>query len=369
MSVWRTAATFRAERAKASTWILTLVHRRAVDLVRREERRRADPLDDAARDAVTTASAEDSAWLGFERERVQTALRELPDNQREALELAYYGGYSQSELAERLGVPLGTIKSRMFAGLTRLRELLDDAAPKDHGTRNPRADRRLRAGRPRPGRAGGVRAPSRGLRALPGGARVLLGGDGCARARLRRAGAAAGPARADPRGGARRAADGRRPLDDVRAAPAAAGAHRCRRDRGGRRDRSRHLRDLAQQPARRRAFRALHAGGCRRGARRSVRDIGRDGSPARAGSSSRTAAPPCSCSTTSPRRRRGRRTRHGSWTGKTPASAGTFAESDGRAVVPIPQPVPDGAVVAVTVEDEGGAESRRCRSLAASDPV
>ena len=135
MSVWRTAATFRAERAKASTWILTLVHRRAVDLVRREERRRADPLDDAARDAVTTASAEDSAWLGFERERVQTALRELPDNQREALELAYYGGYSQSELAERLGVPLGTIKSRMFAGLTRLRELLDDAAPE--GSWNP----------------------------------------------------------------------------------------------------------------------------------------------------------------------------------------------------------------------------------------
>jgi RNA polymerase sigma-70 factor (ECF subfamily) len=135
MSVWRTAADFRAERAKASTWILTLVHRRAVDLVRREERRRADPLDEAARDAATSASAEDSAWLGFERERVQKALRELPDNQREALELAYYGGYSQSELAERLGLPLGTIKSRMFAGLTRLRELLHDAAPE--GSWNP----------------------------------------------------------------------------------------------------------------------------------------------------------------------------------------------------------------------------------------
>ncbi len=128
LGVWRTAAGFRAERAKASTWILTLVHRRAVDLVRREERRRADPLDDETRDAATTGSAEDTAWLGFERERVQGALRQLPDAQREAIELAYYGGYSQSELAERLGMPLGTIKSRMFAGLARLRELLDDRA-------------------------------------------------------------------------------------------------------------------------------------------------------------------------------------------------------------------------------------------------
>ena len=115
---------FRAERAKASTWILTLVHRRAVDLVRREERRRAEPLqaDAASGGAGPAGSAEDAAWLGFERERVQAALRTLPDAQREAIELAYYGGFSQSELAERLGQPLGTIKSRMFAGLARLRE-------------------------------------------------------------------------------------------------------------------------------------------------------------------------------------------------------------------------------------------------------
>ena len=126
LQVWRSAATFRAERAKASTWILTLVHRRAVDLVRREERRQADPLTDDSAAGVAPEETEEAAWLRFERERVQAALKQLPDVQREALELAYYGGFSQSELAERLGVPLGTIKSRMFAGLARLRELLDD---------------------------------------------------------------------------------------------------------------------------------------------------------------------------------------------------------------------------------------------------
>ena len=136
LAAWRSAAAFRADRAKASTWIVTLVHRRAVDIVRREERRRAEPLESENRpDPVDpTGSAEDGAWLGFERDRVQAALRALPDTQREAIELAYYGGYSQSELAERLGVPLGTIKSRMFAGLARLREVLDEADPEGSWT-------------------------------------------------------------------------------------------------------------------------------------------------------------------------------------------------------------------------------------------
>ena len=121
---WRCAGSFIPERAKASTWILTLVHRRAVDLVRREQRRRAEPLEGTPEPAV--GSAEEAAWLRLDRERVQGALAQLPDQQREAIELAYYGGYTQSELADRLGQPIGTIKSRMFAGLTRLRELLED---------------------------------------------------------------------------------------------------------------------------------------------------------------------------------------------------------------------------------------------------
>ena len=126
LTVWRNAARFVPERAKASTWLLTIVHRRAVDLVRREERRRTEPFTPGVEAASAEGSADDEAWLRLQRERVQEALRHLPDEQREALELAYYGGFTQSELAERLGQPLGTIKSRMFAGLARLRELLSD---------------------------------------------------------------------------------------------------------------------------------------------------------------------------------------------------------------------------------------------------
>ena len=122
--VWRSAATFVPERARASSWILTLVHRRAVDLVRREERRRTEPIENAP--VAAGAATDEEAELRSRRELVQRALAQLPPDQREAIELAYYGGFTQSELAERLCVPLGTIKSRMFSGLKRLRDLLAD---------------------------------------------------------------------------------------------------------------------------------------------------------------------------------------------------------------------------------------------------
>jgi RNA polymerase sigma factor (sigma-70 family) len=137
LTVWRTASRFVPERAKASTWLLTLVHRRAVDVVRREQPRRAEPLETAPQPNATTT--EDEAWLRLQRARVQQALRRLPDQQREALELAYYGGFTQSELAERLGEPLGTIKSRMFSGLARMRELLSEPEPEEERWSTPRS--------------------------------------------------------------------------------------------------------------------------------------------------------------------------------------------------------------------------------------
>jgi RNA polymerase sigma-70 factor (ECF subfamily) len=125
LAVWRSSGTYSAAQGKPSTWILTLVHRRAVDVVRREERRRSEPLEDVAQ--PTGEATDEEAWLRTQRQVVQEALQKLPPDQREAIELAYYGGFTQSELAERLDLPLGTIKSRMFTGLRRLRELLTEA--------------------------------------------------------------------------------------------------------------------------------------------------------------------------------------------------------------------------------------------------
>ena len=127
LTVWRSAGAFAADRGKPRTWILTLVHHRAVDLVRREQLRRRAPELAESEEPTVGSTAEEEATLRDRRRTVQEALRQLPADQREALELAYYGGLTQSELAEQLRVPLGTVKSRMFAGLRKLGDLLGDA--------------------------------------------------------------------------------------------------------------------------------------------------------------------------------------------------------------------------------------------------
>jgi RNA polymerase sigma-70 factor (ECF subfamily) len=122
LAAWRTARAFDSRRGTPSAWLLTLVHRRAVDVVRREDRRRTDTLADAP--VAAGEATDEEAERREERRRVQAALDVLTPAEREALELAYYGGLTQTEIAERLGVPLGTVKSRMFAGLARLRDSL-----------------------------------------------------------------------------------------------------------------------------------------------------------------------------------------------------------------------------------------------------
>ena len=124
LAVWRGADRFVPGRAGAAVWLMTIVHRRAVDLVRREQRRRGEPLEAAPMAAGEETSEE--AELRERRRRVQAALGQLPELERQSLELAYYGGLTQSQLAEELRIPIGTVKSRMFSGLRRLRELLGD---------------------------------------------------------------------------------------------------------------------------------------------------------------------------------------------------------------------------------------------------
>jgi len=124
LTVWRKASTYDPDRGQPSTWILTMTHHKAVDVVRRRERRKTAPLDESPEPLDPAPPVEERAWLGATRAQIAAALRRLPDPHREVIELAYFAGYTQSELAERLAVPLGTVKSRTFAALRGLREEL-----------------------------------------------------------------------------------------------------------------------------------------------------------------------------------------------------------------------------------------------------
>ena len=124
LTVWRQASKFDPARGQPSSWILTLTHHKAVDTVRREQRRRAEALDEARESVDPAPAVEQQAWQSVARDQVRSAMATLPDPHREVLELAYFAGYTQSELAERLALPIGTVKSRTFAAMTALRELL-----------------------------------------------------------------------------------------------------------------------------------------------------------------------------------------------------------------------------------------------------
>ena len=123
--VWRTASRFDPDRGSAQTWILTMAHRRAIDRVRSEQssRDRTDRIGRRDRQRDFDEVAEE-VELRFEHQQVREALVALTDLQREAVELAYYRGYTYREVAEMLDTPLGTIKTRMRDGLIRLRDAM-----------------------------------------------------------------------------------------------------------------------------------------------------------------------------------------------------------------------------------------------------
>ncbi|GAA4546988.1 RNA polymerase sigma factor [Pseudonocardia xishanensis] len=127
LNFWRDPARYDAERGSFATWLLTVVHHRAVDTVRRESaiRRRTVSADAGDDLALPPGPGADQQALGaVVAGQVRRALGGLPAEQRQALALAYFGGYTQREVAALTGVPLGTVKSRMFTGLARLRSVL-----------------------------------------------------------------------------------------------------------------------------------------------------------------------------------------------------------------------------------------------------
>lgn len=122
LAAWRQAGSYRAERSKPVSWLLTFVHRRAVDRVRSQQRHSADPLE---LEALGEPSVEDEAVGGMPtRAWIRAGLDRLSASDREVLELAYYAGLTQSEIADHLQTPLGTIKSRTSTALQRLNRAL-----------------------------------------------------------------------------------------------------------------------------------------------------------------------------------------------------------------------------------------------------
>jgi RNA polymerase sigma-70 factor (ECF subfamily) len=132
VTVWRDSVAFDRARGSVASWLLAMVHHKAVDAVRREEahrRRQSRAEEDLVLAApISARDVEEEAWTRVVSEQVRTALRLLPSLQREALALAYYGGYTQREVAALTGAPLGTVKTRMLAGMRRLREELGEPA-------------------------------------------------------------------------------------------------------------------------------------------------------------------------------------------------------------------------------------------------
>lgn len=128
LAIWRGAASYDGSRGSLATWLFALTHHKAVDAVRRAQRHsgRRAPEEALITEVDSAPAVDDQAVEAVNRERVRAAVGDLPEHQRKTLLLAYFGGYSQSEIARLTGTPLGTVKTRTLAALRRLRVVLSD---------------------------------------------------------------------------------------------------------------------------------------------------------------------------------------------------------------------------------------------------
>jgi RNA polymerase sigma-70 factor, ECF subfamily len=122
LQVWRAARSYRAERGSVRTWILSIAHNRGIDQLRSSASRRRTQERVEQSPTSQPSEAFTETWRNLQREQVREALRDLPPEQLKVLELAYYSGYTHTEIAELLDLPLGTVKGRMRLGLQKIRE-------------------------------------------------------------------------------------------------------------------------------------------------------------------------------------------------------------------------------------------------------
>src|SRR5215212_2406590 len=126
LKVWRNASSYRAERGSVRTWVLSIVHNRGIDQLRSlASRRRTQDKVEASAPTIQLSEAFAETWHNSQREQVREALMSLPKEQVKILELAYFSGYTHVEIAELLGLPLGTVKGRMRLGLKKIRDYFD----------------------------------------------------------------------------------------------------------------------------------------------------------------------------------------------------------------------------------------------------
>jgi len=126
LSVWRQAKSYKRDRGSPKTWLMAIVHHRSIDKLRAHASAGSTvPIDDVHEELGEAPGVWQQVWSNMRGDSVRSALEKLPVEQKKSIELAYFSGYSQSEIAELMDVPLGTVKGRMRIGLQKLKAMLE----------------------------------------------------------------------------------------------------------------------------------------------------------------------------------------------------------------------------------------------------